>query len=169
MNIILIGMMGSGKTTVGRILAYRTHRHFVDLDQAIRKESGMSIPEIFQIHGEEHFRRMERNQIERCLQLENTVIATGGGAPCFEPNWELLDRCGYTVYLAAQTQTLFDRLQKSIASRPLLKDTFSVQFLQDLTKKREPFYFRAKQTIQTDGLTSQEVADSILKSLPKHK
>lgn len=134
-KIFLIGFMGSGKTTAGRKLASRLGWSFIDLDERIERDNGMSVAGLFAERGEEWFRTAESEALRRLGNSRNTVISTGGGTPCFFGNMEFMLKNGLTVYLKMTPEKLSGRLSRSTAGRPLLKD---------LGKKELPAYIREK-------------------------
>jgi shikimate kinase len=144
MNIFLIGFMGSGKTTLGKKIASRLGYSFVDMDKAIEQEQGKSIPELFESLGEEKFRKIEADWLKK-FQAGNTVVATGGGAPCHHTNLEIMKAKGTTVYLRSSPGNLAKRLFDSPASRPLINHvkhdlTGLTAFVTSKLAEREPFY-----------------------------
>lgn len=118
--VFLVGYMGSGKSTVGKKIAGKLGYKFVDMDAVIADLAGETIPEIFRNKGEDAFRQLERSVLQSMCNHSNTVVSTGGGAPCFFDNMKLMNQAGITVYLNMQVQSLADRLQKSKQERPLL-------------------------------------------------
>lgn len=145
-TIILVGFMGSGKTTFGMKLAKKLNYQFVDTDKEIEELVGMSIESIFNTKGEKYFRQLEKQYIQK-LKVQNVVIATGGGMPCFYDNMEYLNKIGVTVYLEYSSQELFERLKNETVNRPLLKhkseeDLFN--YIDNLLLKRERFYLQAQ-------------------------
>ena len=145
-TIILVGFMGSGKTTFGMKLAKKLNYQFVDTDKEIEELVGMSIESIFNTKGEKYFRQLEKQYIQK-LKVQNVVIATGGGMPCFYDNMEYLNKIGVTVYLEYSSQELFERLKNETVNRPLLKhkseeDLFD--YIDDLLLKRERYYLQAQ-------------------------
>lgn len=145
-TIILVGFMGSGKTTFGMKLAKKMNYQFVDTDKEIEELVGMSIESIFNTKGEKYFRQLEKQYIQK-LKVQNVVIATGGGMPCFYDNMEYLNKIGVTVYLEYSSQELFERLKNETVNRPLLKhkseeDLFN--YIDDLLLKREHYYLQAQ-------------------------
>ncbi|MBI1979321.1 MAG: shikimate kinase [Elusimicrobia bacterium] len=171
MNIVLIGMMGSGKSAVGKKVAERLRRAFYDIDALIEKEEGQTIAQIFAQKGEPAFRNLEKKMIEQATRNDGSVIATGGGAPCDKENWELLSRNGFIVWLKASPVKLLERIKKkSLSARPLLVDQRDpLQTITDLLKKREPFYAKAHQTIETDQSDRDETAEKIVMEFTKQK
>lgn len=166
-NVVLIGMMGAGKSSVGKILAKKLHWKFMDSDKIIEKNEKMSISEIFKKKGEKTFRKIEKSVIQKLCQKEKTVIAVGGGAPCFQENWNFFRKNGVVVYLSASAKTLLQRLKKDPATsqRPVLDGKAKFSKIRAVLKKREHFYKKADCMIQTDKLTKPEIAGKILKIL----
>ena len=162
MNIVLIGMMGSGKSSVGRLVAEKLKWKFIDVDRRIEEEQNDTIARLFEMRGESAFREIEKNAVARFSAEDGAVIATGGGAPCFEENWNALSRNGTIGWLKASPETLAQRLKKSGArSRPLLKGTLTVERLSRLCSERRIFYQKADLTIDVDGLDREEIAEKI--------
>jgi shikimate kinase len=144
-RVFLIGFMGVGKTTMGRRLAKRLHLEYRDLDQEIEFAASMFIPDIFNLLGEEQFRKMEAETLRR--QQPGHLIACGGGTPCFHDNMNWMNANGITIYLQASPKFLADRLMKSKKPRPLLKGMNQVQlsdFIASKLEERQPFYEQAK-------------------------
>lgn len=137
--IILVGMMGAGKTTVGRALAKALQRDFIDLDHAIEAQCGVPVATIFDIEGEEGFRRRETKMLKRYANQPGIVLATGGGAVVRPENRHYLSQGGVVVYLRATLSHLYQRLARD-RSRPLLQTENPKQRLQDLLNQREPLY-----------------------------
>ena len=142
--------MGSGKTTVGKKLAKKLNYQFVDLDDILVEKCGCSIAEYFEKQGEESFRLIEQLTLRESFSFEKTVIATGGGAPCFFNNMdEILDH-GISFYLKANANLLFSRLKDAKDQRPLLNKLTNEQLthnLEDLLSKRDKFYSRANYSV----------------------
>ena len=163
-NIILVGYMGSGKTSVGRALAEKRKMNFLDLDDYIVRKEGRSINDMFTYESEEYFRNVEQNTIKELLSITNTVISTGGGAVLRKVNRENLKEMGKIVYLKADVDTLVDRL-KGDKSRPLLKSDTEEELRKRISTMmdfRNPYYeFFADQVIYTDRLTPSEIAEII--------
>ncbi|MFM1880421.1 MAG: hypothetical protein RLZZ344_655 [Pseudomonadota bacterium] len=138
-SIVIIGLMGAGKTTIGRRLSQRLGWPVVDTDHEIERRCGASIPVIFELEGEAGFRRREAKVIEEVMALDGQVVTTGGGAPMVEGNRPLLKQ-GFVVYLDADPRQLWQRL-KSDQSRPLLSQSDDPRATLDrLYKERDPVY-----------------------------
>ena len=162
MNLVLIGMMGSGKTTVGRLLARRMHWSFYDTDALIEDISRMPIPTIFETMGEEFFRKVEKEVVRHMADSTHAVLATGGGVPCQGENWKAFEKRSLVVWLKARPESLLERLRRSPASaRPMLNNDLSLEKISELSSKREPFYRKAQFILETDGLSPDKVADKV--------
>jgi shikimate kinase len=145
-HIILIGFMGSGKTTLGKKLARALNSPFVDSDVAIETQAGQTISKIFETRGEAHFRLLETNWIEQLSIDKPTVIATGGGMPCFNNNMQNLKNKGLVIYLQRPAKELLQRLKNAKNKRPLLaamKDDEMLAFIEEKLNEREVFYLQA--------------------------
>lgn len=152
-RIFLIGFMGSGKSTLGAQLARRIDYRFIDMDQLIVETAEMSVPEIFDEHGEEVFRKWEHDILQELCHRDKLVISTGGGAPCHSRMMDLMNEHGSTIYLQLSPEALQSRLIHSKTERPLIKGKSKpelLQFIKSLLKEREEFYLRAKHIV--DGL-----------------
>ena len=146
MRIYLIGYMGSGKSTLGHKLAREMGLTFIDLDKYIEERNCKTVPQLFTELGETGFREKERKALEEISEFTDVIIATGGGAPCFYDNMELMNRTGITVFLDIQPSVLAERLLKSKTERPLIQGksrTELVRFIDESLKKRMPFYTKA--------------------------
>jgi shikimate kinase len=161
-HLVLIGLMGAGKTTVGRICAGRLERPFVDTDDLVTAQGGMSVDEIFAARGEPEFRAIERTVIaDVCASPAPLVVATGGGAVLDPENRRLLRRAGTVVWLRAPTATLALRVGDG-ATRPLLRND-PAGALARMEMLREPAYEAAAHVqVDTDGLEPHAVADAVL-------
>lgn len=150
MRIYLIGYMGSGKSHLGWKLANYLGVQFVDMDNYIEERNCKTIPQIFAEEGEAEFRNKERKALEELSEFTDIVIATGGGAPCFFDNVNLMNETGKTIYLNIDPAILADRLLKSKTERPLIKGKSReelVDFIDQTLKKRNEFYSQAKYQI----------------------
>jgi shikimate kinase len=158
----LIGYMGSGKTTLGRAVAARTGIRFIDLDDYIEEREGCTIREIFASRGEEAFRAIEREALAEVSALSDTLVACGGGTPCFSGNMELMNSRGTTVYLTAPHSSLLSRLKEGRAKRPLiasLSDAELDTFITDQMSWRHPYYSQATLTFDSSRLESLDQVD----------
>jgi shikimate kinase len=159
MNIYLIGMMGSGKSTVGKTLSEKMHKPFVDLDSEIEKAAGKSISEIFDIDGEEQFRKMETKQLK---QYSESIVACGGGIVLKDENREFINENGIAILLLATMGELTQRLSNS-GNRPLLANDNTEEALTKLWMERQIDYLEtANFTIETDGENPEELTEKIL-------
>ncbi len=163
-HVILVGMMGAGKTTVGRIISYTTGRSFIDIDQRIEKQTGMSIFEIITKQGEDYFRRIEKDVVLSLSPKLPSVVSTGGGAVMDKEIFSFLKSIGKVVYLKVSPVVLFKRTANT-ETRPLLKEGNRLHNLQDLLSKREPRYLESDVVIEADDSSPNEVADKIIKRL----
>ena len=147
MNIILIGFMGAGKTTVGRKLANRLGYFFLDTDQQIEKQQGCTIEEIFRYAGEATFRDLETKLLGNLQDVHNTILSTGGGMFLRSENQVFLKGIGKTVYLQVDRETLEQRLQCDL-NRPLLQKPNWQENVNQMLQQREPAYLTADLTIE---------------------
>ena len=138
-NVFLVGLMGAGKTSVGRLLARRLGKTFYDCDHEIERCTGVRVPVIFEIEGEAGFRARERRMLAELAHRENVVLATGGGAVLAPENRALLKAHGIVVYLCASPADLYQRT-KHDRNRPLLQTENPLQKLTDLYHERDPLY-----------------------------
>ncbi len=164
-NVVLIGFSATGKTTVGRLLAERLRRAFIDVDELIAREAGRSIPEIFVAEGEPGFRQREARQLAAALREEGQVIAAGGGAPVPAENWRSMRGENCVVALTAEPATLRSRLDGT-TDRPMLRDGVDAA-LERLLPVRLPRYLEADLVVATDGQDPPSVADTIVAALPE--
>lgn len=158
-RIILLGYMGAGKTTIGKVLAQKLSLEFFDLDWYIEDRFRMKIPQIFAEKGEEGFREIERKMLHEVAEFENVVISCGGGTPCFFDNMEYMNRQAKTIYLKATPEVLMRHLQMGKSQRPLIQGKSPEElkvFIKDSLEKREPFYSQAKYTMMIDVLETKE-------------
>jgi shikimate kinase len=165
-NIVLVGYMGSGKSTVGRKAAKAMGYDFLDTDVLIEKEEGMTIAKLFEEKGEAYFRERETNIIQRLIdEPKGKIIATGGGLPMKEGNAELLRELGTVIYLKAKTDTLLRRLSGDHV-RPLLKNGDLREKIETMLSVRGPVYEACADLIlQTDNMSFYEIICHIEKLL----
>ncbi|HPP47838.1 MAG TPA: shikimate kinase [Accumulibacter sp.] len=138
-NIYLVGLMGAGKTTIGKVLARRLSYSFIDSDHEIARRTGVSVPTIFEIEGEEGFRKREAQIIAEIAALDTQVVATGGGVVLRPENRQLLLSSGLVVYLNVPLHTLYERTRHD-KNRPLLQVQDPLQKLKELHIQRDPLY-----------------------------
>lgn len=163
--IILVGMMGAGKTTIGRQLAHALGRKFLDLDHEMEARCGVRIALIFDIEGEAGFRKRETALLDECSQRPGLVLATGGGAVLAPENREILKSRGLVVYLRAGVDELFRRVARD-RNRPLLKTSDPRQRIVELIAQREPLYESvADITLDTGHMPASQVLRSLLPHL----
>lgn len=160
--IVLIGLMGCGKTTIGKWVAKRSGWKWLDVDHLIEKKAGATISEIFEQKGELEFRKMEREMIEEVMGKKEKVISIGGGAFQDETNRKTFLEKGVVFYLKASVECLYERVRRD-ASRPLLQNEDPIGTLQKLSEKREPFYNQAHFTINVERRTPDQIAREIWK------
>jgi shikimate kinase len=164
--IVLIGLMGAGKTTVGRRLAQRLGLPFVDADEEIEAAAGMTISEIFQMFGEAYFRDGERRVIARLIDGSPKVIATGGGAFMNERTRALILENATAVWLEADLDTLVERVRRR-STRPLLKDRDPREVLGELAKVRNPIYALAPIHVRSQPSPHDATVKAILRALSR--
>ncbi len=162
-NIVLVGFMGAGKSSVGRILARRLGRCFVETDDMITAKEGRSIPDIFADKGEAHFRRLEEETLGLLALKRSDIIATGGGLPCRDGRPAALRALGTVIWLSGDFNTLYQRAQRA-GERPLLAGR-SRDEVETLYRSREPFYRQADLTVDTTAIGPDQVAARILSAL----
>lgn len=162
LNIVLIGMMGAGKSYIGGKLAkLLSHFDYVDTDAKIEADTGLTIPEIFENFGELHFRQLETKTIKEVSQKRNQIISIGGGAFENPENVSSLRKNGLVFYLKAPAKELFKRIEKE-THRPILNQDFSQKTLENLLKKRERNYLKADFVINTEQQQAYTILNDIL-------
>ena len=167
-NIFLVGLMGSGKTTIGRALAKRLNKRFVDADHEIEARTGASIPLIFEIEGEASFRQREADVIRDLTAQEGIVLATGGGAVLNENSRQLLKQRGIVVYLRASVSSILQRTSHD-RNRPLLQTADPKARIEELSQQRAPLYQEVAHIIVETGRPNvQSVVQNILAQLEKY-
>ena len=161
-RIILVGYMGAGKTTIGRKLARALNLAFYDLDWYIENRFRMKIPQIFEEKGEEGFRDIEQRMLHELAEIENVVIACGGGTPCFSDNMDYMNQKGDTVFLNADIEAIKGHLLMGKSVRPLIQDKSPEEldsFIRESLKSRLPFYQKAKHTVNISLITTKQQID----------
>lgn len=161
-NIVLIGFMGSGKTSVGRLVAQRLGFQFIDTDALVVERVGMQISEIFARHGEPWFRDQETAALRSLCILNRAVVSTGGGVILREENREVLRELGLVVWLTASEDTIFERVSRN-KKRPLLQTDDPRRTVHDLLEQRRPLYEGAAQfTLDSTQLGHDAAAESVI-------
>ena len=162
-NVILTGMMGSGKTTVGRELAAVLGYSFFDLDEIIEKKFG-KISDIFAQKGEEYFREAETQELKNLKEKERFVLSTGGGIILKDENIEILKKIGQVFYLSAKSETIYERI-KNQNHRPLLNTEDPKKSIEEILNKRLEQYEKSGEKIITDNKSTKEIAGEIYEKL----
>lgn len=164
-RIILIGYMGSGKTTIGKALSKETGMMFYDLDWYIESRMHKTVSQIFAERGEEAFRKLEHSMLHEVAEFENVIISCGGGTPYFFDNIDYLNQQGDVVYLKASPEVLYNHLLMAKVERPLLKGKSPEELTAYITehlKERAPYYEKARYTLDVDVLDNiEKIKDSV--------
>jgi shikimate kinase len=163
-NLVLVGLMGAGKSAIGRLVAQQLGLPFIDTDTEIERVSRMSISELFAAYGEEEFRALETRVIKRLLRTGPRVVSTGGGAFINEKTRKQIERGGLSVWLNADLDVLWERVNKR-DHRPLLKTENPKQTLKDLMDRRYPVYGLADITVQSRDVRKEVIANEVLTSV----
>lgn len=166
-TLVLVGMMGAGKTAIGRRLATRLALPFIDADAEIEQAAGSSIPEIFERHGEAAFREGERRVIARLLRQPVHVLATGGGAFMDETTRATIAECGISLWLRAEFETLWRRVNRR-GNRPLLHTGDPEATLKVLMSKRYPVYAEADITVDSSDRPRDETVNRVIEAVANH-
>jgi len=172
MNVILIGYMASGKSSVGKVLANKLNFEFIDLDNYIEINEGMSVKDIFKDKGEIYFRRVETKYLKEVLNEKNhIVLSLGGGTPCYGANMQAIlnDGNSKTIYLKTGIATLVERLKNEKSKRPLIAHIKSDEVLTEFIGKhlfeRTPFYNMSKIKVTTDNKSEEEIVEEVVAGL----
>lgn len=171
MTIILIGYMGSGKSTIGKQLSKVLKFDYVDLDTYIEEKEGLSIPQLFKDKGEIYFRKIESHYLKDVIKLDNTVVSLGGGTPCYGNNMQLIKSAdnAKSIYLKASIPTLVERLQKDKQSRPLIHhlktDEELTEFIGKHLFERSHFYSQSDLTKIIDKKSIAVIVEEIVMDL----
>jgi Shikimate kinase len=161
-RIFLVGYMGAGKTTLGKALAHRMNLSHIDTDNYIEKRYHKKISEIFSSEGEERFRDIEHRIIKEIAEIEDVVVSTGGGLPCFNNNMAVMNNFGITVYLETSAEELAARLNESKSVRPVLKNRSGnelIMFIKESLDKRNVFYEQAKIHFDAEQMNGDKDVD----------
>ncbi len=165
----LIGFMGSGKTHWGKLWAATIKWSFVDLDELIEKKEGKTVADIFETRGEAYFRKIEGEALKTCAGLKNTIVACGGGTPCFSDNMQWMNAQGTTIYITCTIAEIMERVLAEKEKRPLLKKINPGElsfFVEQKLKEREPYYKQAMVKVQSGLLTECSFAGIISSITP---
>ncbi|MCM8792487.1 MAG: shikimate kinase [Candidatus Omnitrophica bacterium] len=160
-NIYLVGFMGTGKTTVGKALAHRKKWSFIDLDELIELKERKRIVDIFAQEGEVYFRRREKEVLKEVAKENNFVVACGGGIVLDEENIKIMKETGIVICLTARVDVILKRTT-GFTSRPLLNTSNPKERIEELLKKRAPFYARIEKTVDTSNLSVEKVVEKII-------
>lgn len=164
MKIFLIGFMGCGKTTIGRTLASALKLTFIDLDTFLEEKYFRTIPQIFAEEGEDSFRIKERKVLEEVSAFDDVIVATGGGAPCFFDNIELMNNSGFCIFLDVDIKSLVYRLIHAKTERPLIKGKSPDElrwYIEGMMQKRRPFYEKARFILKGNEILPAQVIELI--------
>ena len=164
-NIFLIGFMGSGKTTIANYLKETYDMDMVEMDSVISAQEGMSISDIFALHGEEYFRGLETRLLEYIQKKHGVAVSCGGGVPMREVNVKAMKKNGRVIFLQASPKTIYDRVKDS-HDRPLLEGNKNVAYISELLEKRKEKYEAAADIfVETDGKEVSEIGEEIMQKL----
>lgn len=167
-RIYLVGMPGSGKTTLGRLLANRIAYDFIDLDELIAEREQMSIADIFSQKGEAYFREKEKEALHETFKMSRCVIATGGGTPCFFDNMEQINKHGLAIFINIPLSVIAGRIERQQQTRPLLPAESAEDILSQLKEiyqKRFPYYDQAEIAVSGTDLNADYIYNKIHKYL----
>ncbi len=167
-NIILVGLMGAGKSTIGKNLARHLKKDFYDSDRVIEERTGVDISTIFEIEGEQGFRDREEQVIAELCQMEDIVLATGGGCVLRENNRKNMQKGGHVVYLRTSADLLYSRIRYD-KSRPLMQTRNPINTLRKLLDDREPYYLEVADTVIMTGKQKVNVVVRKVKETLKRK
>lgn len=172
MKFFLIGYMGSGKSTVGKLLSEELNHKFYDLDQEIEKEYGLAISEIFARRGEIFFRKAERKMLQKLIALdEDAIVSLGGGTPCYGDNMELVKNANSvrSIYLKLNIQTLLQRLKQEKEDRPMISHLETEELLEEFIRKhlfeRGFYYNQSELILDCNGKDLSEITQELMETL----
>ncbi|HIE36276.1 MAG TPA: shikimate kinase [Candidatus Omnitrophica bacterium] len=166
-NIYLVGFMGTGKTTVGKILAEKLNKEFVEMDDVIEERESRSIVDIFAQNGEPYFRNLEKQLLKELAKESDLIVSCGGGLICDEENSKILKKTGIIFNLVATPLTIYERTKK-YTHRPLLNVDDPLEKIKELLEKRRPYYEKVHFNIDTEKFSAEEVAEEIVKIIRSH-
>ena len=165
--VALLGLRGAGKTTIGKQLARRQHVRFVELDRRIEKAADMSLAEVFSLYGEDRYRRLERESLERVIEENRSIVlATGGGIVASPETYALLKKHATTVWLRATPEDHWNRVVRQGDRRPMANHPQAMADLRALLAVREPLYASANRVVNTSGRTVDEIVNELSVTLP---
>jgi shikimate kinase len=167
-RIFLVGYMGAGKTTLGKVLARRMNLSYIDTDRFIENRYHKKVCDIFASEGEKQFRNIEYRMLCEVAEIENVVISTGGGLPCFQDSMTIMNRAGTTVYLEAPVEELATRLKASKTIRPVLQNRSGeelVHFIKESLDKRRPFYEQAGICFNAERMYTERGVEALAEQL----
>lgn len=167
-SIVFLGMMGCGKSAIGKMVARRLGLEFVDADTEIELAAGRAVADIFAEYGEEEFRRLEEKVISRVLENGPVLLALGGGAFMAEPTRDIIAKHGLSVWLKADLELLLERVGRRPNKRPLLKNGNPREILSNLLEIREPVYAKAELHIESKGGTKSDMRNIVMDALDEH-
>ncbi len=164
-NYYLIGFMGAGKTTIGRKLASKINYQFIDLDDYIERRYKHTITSIFNLVGEEGFRKIENQALQEVALLKNVIVSTGGGTPCFFDNMDIIKKNGVSIYLKYTPKFLYKRLVNARKERPLIKKNKEnlLEYITDTLLLREEYYMKADYKIEKINISTKDILEFITK------
>lgn len=164
-NIVLVGLMGSGKSAIGRTIAKRLGRRFIDTDRYIERKAGKTIPEVFNLEGESRFRSLEKEAIKKISQYVGIVISTGGGTIKDPENFHYLKESGWIIALYASPATLYKRIEGKRVRPLLLNEEDPVKKLEEIFNDRKTMYAQADFQINTEEKDIDQIVDEIISLL----
>ena len=167
-NIYLVGFMGTGKTFVGKILAQKLNKKFIEMDEVIEEKAGKKIADIFKDQGEPYFRGLERALLKKLAGQNDLVISCGGGVVCRKENILLMKKSGTIINLYSSPEKIYQRT-KNDKSRPLLQGEDPLGKIKDLLKQRAAFYARADYQVRSEDETPEAVAQNIVNLVQNEK
>ncbi|MGI9353082.1 MAG: shikimate kinase [Rhizobiaceae bacterium] len=167
-SIVMLGMMGCGKSAIGKMLARKLNLDFKDADAEIEEAAGRSVAEIFEDYGEKEFRRLETRVIDRILNEGPALLALGGGAFMGEETRKIVAENGLSIWLKADLDLLLERVSRRPGKRPLLNKGNPKEILSNLLEEREPVYALADIHVMSRGGTKAEMRDAVLKEMENH-
>lgn len=167
-RIYIVGFMGVGKTTLARVLAEYLQKSVIDLDHFIEERQFKTVPQLFEEYGEDGFRKIEEERLLELTSFNDVVVSTGGGAPCFFDNMDVMNNSGLTIFIDLPVEIIAQRLLKSKTERPLIKgksEAELIEFIGERLEARRPFYSKAQVTINPADKLPEEVMHMIINQM----